>query len=204
MINKDRHLDRRILTGSPRYADYGSSGRNKDKHEKFRPRKQTSTYVNGNATAGNTTSGEPPIVYQIGKPVMTNPIKIFRKFHYKKECLMSIDIFYGSWTESRKSLVNAFASGLGTSNWYKTNLKYYFQPKIGGAKTYVRNQVYLYGSFMDNYSQGNNVKSVWEIIRAKIDSGAIPTDGSAVYAVMVKLFLLTIKDISRRHCWRIL
>ncbi|KAL2917040.1 hypothetical protein HK105_203472 [Polyrhizophydium stewartii] len=114
-----------------------------------------------------------PIHYNIGAPVVTDPIKVHL-------------IYYGDWTASQKSLVETFIKGIGASKWWDVERKYYFQKSANASKTYISNQVSLGSITTDDYSLGKSLEGddLPNLIQSKIDAGALPEDTNAVYFVM--------------------
>ena len=69
-----------------------------------------------------------PIKYKMGGKVLVNTVNIY-------------NIYYGNWTASDMEIVDHFVANLGKSDWYTTNMQYFYQANSRSAKEYVKNEV---------------------------------------------------------------
>ena len=148
-------------------------------------------------------SGSPiGINYKIGAPVMTGIVNIY-------------NIYYGDWNNAAaswnpngagKSLIEDFASNIGTSTWYNTNRLYYFQTSSTGTKTFVSSNVIFKGGKVDNYSLGISKLSlsdadILQIVRNHITdfNGGVP-DPNGLYYVLTSPDVTASSGFCTNYC----
>eukprot|EP00842_Homolaphlyctis_polyrhiza_P002665 jgi/Hompol1/339/HPOL_001132-RA len=127
----------------------------------------------------NPNSISSPIGYTYGSPVLTGNVKVYL-------------IYYGTWSSSQKTLVEAFISGIGSTKWWNIERKYYFQATASSPKIHVNGVVTLGGTSTDAYSLGTSLSgnALPNIIQSQIDSSKLPEDNTGVY------FVLTSADVA--------
>ncbi len=99
-------------------------------------------------------------------------------------------IWYGTWNDaSERAVLTNFAENIGGSPYFNINTTYY-----DGNNAHISNSVALAGQTNDNYSRGaSNLadSDIQAIVTTAINSGALPSDESAVY------FVLTSADVTK-------
>jgi hypothetical protein len=150
------------------------------------------------------TSGGGPvgINYKSGAPVMINQVNLYH-------------IYYGDWSDggaawnpslSGQALIEDFARNVGTSNWYKTNLKYYYQATSTSTKTYIKNAVVYGGGVIDNYSLGATKKSLSDLEIRQIvvnhisDFNGGSPDPNGVYFVLTSPDVTASSGFCNKYC----
>ncbi|KAH6563754.1 hypothetical protein BASA60_010604 [Batrachochytrium salamandrivorans] len=113
------------------------------------------------------------IGYNMGAPLLTGTVNIYL-------------IYYGTWTDAQKSIVETFTSGIGSSDWWGIEEKYYYQADSSSPKTYISGNVNLAGTYSDNYSIGKSQSGndLPGLIQSYIDAGTFPEDTNAVYYIL--------------------
>ena len=117
-----------------------------------------------------------PIHYRLGGTVLADTVNIYA-------------IYYGKWTDSDIDLVNDFISNVGSSQWYKVNMKYYYQANQATKRTYVTDQVKLAGFVIDDYSLGHKLSPNDSVVKYHLNRKSFPIDSFGVY------FLFTSQDV---------
>ncbi|MEP6651915.1 MAG: Ig-like domain-containing protein [Myxococcales bacterium] len=114
-------------------------------------------------------------IYYAGGHVMTGTINIYY-------------IWYGNWSSSNPQAVpilEDLARKIGGSALWNINTLY--DDRFGG---HVSSQVRFMGSTADQYSQGPNITSVWDVVNNALTLGRLPRDSNGIY------FVLSSADVS--------
>jgi len=140
------------------------------------------------ATGKAIIAGE--ISYTLNTPVLINP-SIYV-------------IWYGTWTSpctatgtATPAIVNDLLKGIGGTNWYGINTRYYKQSTSGGVKTYVTPNVTWGGCTYDNMSLGNKLDSTtgnftYNVVDNALTNSALTRDPNGLY------FVFTSSDVTVR------
>jgi hypothetical protein len=98
-------------------------------------------------------------------------------------------IYYGSWSDGAKTILEDWASHIGGSSHFNINTTY-FDPN--GS---VSNSLTFGGSTADNYSQGSSLTDarVLAVLQAALNGGQLPLDVQGLY------FVLTSADVAETN-----
>ncbi|KAJ1330581.1 hypothetical protein BSLG_009343 [Batrachochytrium salamandrivorans] len=122
------------------------------------------------------------IQYTMGSPLLLGKVPIYL-------------IYYGNWTNSQKHTVETFTNGVGTSDWWGIEKKYYYQKDVNSTKVYISSDVFVGGTVSDNYSLGKALsgKNLPSLVQKYIDAGTFPESSNAVY------YILNSADVTEQH-----
>jgi len=112
------------------------------------------------------------IKYTTGNKVLVDDVNLYM-------------IYYGKWTDSQKSILNKFASNIGSSDWYKISKLYYYQKTATAKKTYVDGVVKVVKSVSDTGSLGTSLSgsNLPDLIQSFVDAGELPEDENGIYFI---------------------
>jgi Phosphate-induced protein 1 conserved region len=82
-------------------------------------------------------------------------------------------IWYGTWTQSAKTIIQNFVSNLGGTPFWAINNAYG-----------VGNIVYKGDIDDSGYSQGTNLTTPWNVVQNAFDKALLPQDTNAIYLVL--------------------
>ncbi|OAJ43332.1 hypothetical protein BDEG_26699 [Batrachochytrium dendrobatidis JEL423] len=124
------------------------------------------------------SSSDARMIYKMGAPIMINPISVNL-------------VYYGNWTLNQKSIIEDFIHGIGKSDWWKTERKYYFQANASAPRYHISDQVTLGTTVDDNYSMGKSLlgNNITDIIQKYINDGTFAASTDTIY------FVLTAGDV---------
>lgn len=125
----------------------------------------------GKPIKGGTNTG---ITYH-GGPVMTAGVNVY-------------PIWYGTWTDSAKAIINNYLSGVGNTARHNINTTYY-----NGSKVKVSRVVTLKAGINDTvYSKGKALSDaqIQALVTEALTAGTLPKDANGLY------FVLTSGDVT--------
>lgn len=101
--------------------------------------------------------------------------------------------YYGSWTDTQKTIIEDFISNIGSTSWFDIERTYYYQKDANSPKEYTTGPVVLGKTVSDSsYSSGKALKEndLPDLIKKYIASNQLPLDPTGVY------FVLTASDVA--------
>lgn len=137
-----------------------------------------------NAGGKQGGGGSTGITYH-GGPVMTNGITIY-------------PIWYGTWTDANKTLLNQFMSTIGGTSYFNINSTY-----KDGAGNAVKNIVTLGASTADSaYSLGKSLSDaqIGSLVSTAITSNALPNDANGFYLVLTASDVTANSGFLSKYC----
>lgn len=130
--------------------------------------------LNNAVQQGSTQNGTAArgIRYTMGNRVLVKDVNLYM-------------IYYGEWTETQKTILDKFASNIGSSDWYKLTKLYYYQASSSAKKTYVDGVVKVAKSVSDTGSKGKSLSGsdLPDLVQSLVDSGALPEDEDGIYFI---------------------
>ncbi|CAF4388286.1 unnamed protein product [Rotaria sp. Silwood2] len=145
--------------------------------------------MNKASTKASTTR----ILYNIGGRVLTGPTKVYV-------------VYYGSWTNTEKNIVNTFIARIGSTAWFNITKTYYSKATLTSPKVYIKGPLTLGKTATDYYSYGTQLTglSVQNIILNSISKRQLPSDPNGIYLVLssadVKESLSTTSSFCNGYC----
>lgn len=129
------------------------------------------------------------IFYRLGAKVLTGNVDLYL-------------IYYGTWADSEKQLIETFANGIGTSGWYNTTKQYYFQQNQNSGKIMVNGTVKVKQTVTDTGSLGFTLGAtdIAKIVNGNINNDTFPADTNAIYYVLTSDNVKESMDSSNRFC----